>query len=732
MRFLTPALALLAAQGVAAEAPRPAGTREMAAALELVAQRVNDSGANPFAPGARIEYLRRLPPASSFEDRLRRQLELGRYLLEDGQTEEAIAAFEGIVSEARRRPDRIDRRTIDNLRVPLATAYLRLGEERNCVERHGAGSCLFPLGEGGVHRLQEPSRKAFDLLGEILADDPGDLTSAWLLNLAAMTLGRFPEAVPERWRLPPESLRSEAEVGRFHDRAPALGLDVVGLSGGCAVEDFDGDGHLDLIVSSWGLRDPLRYFRNEGDGSFMERTREAGLEGIVGGLNLVHADYDNDGRPDLLVLRGAWLGAYGRQPNSLLRNLGGGVFEDVTVAAGVADLMPTQTAAWGDYDNDGWLDLYVGSESLGDDRYPARLYHNDGDGTFTDQGVRLGLDRGGYVKGSAWGDVDNDGLPDLYVSRLLEPNLLFRNNGPDGEGGWKPFTEVAAEAGVEEPLNGFPTWFFDYDNDGWLDLWASSYDPDYRAANTGAVAAELFGRPIDAVRPRLYRNAGDGTFEDRTRALGLDRVIYAMGSNFGDLDNDGWPDLYLGTGTPDFRALIPNLLFRNDAARRFQDVTASAGVGHLQKGHGIAFADLDNDGDQDLVAVMGGAYAGDVYQNAVFENPGHGNRWITLLLEGVEANRSAIGARIRVEIETAEGRRDVHATVSTGSSFGSASLQQEIGLGRALRVRGVEIRWPGAASPQRLGPLALDRSWRVRQGETPTPLERRRPGEAGQ
>ncbi len=358
----------------------------------------------------------------------------------------------------------------------------------------------------------------------------------------------------------------------------------------------------------------------------------------------------------MLVLRGAWRTRTGRRPNSLLRNLGAGEdgvvrFEDVTEEAGLLSFHPTQAAAWGDYDGDGWLDLYIGNESLPRHPNPCQLYRNAGAGaggkvTFTELAAEAGVDAGGLVKGVAWGDADNDGRLDLYVSRLLEPNLLFHNRGAAGE---PRFREVGAAAGVTEPRHSFPTWFWDYDNDGWLDIFVSGYAADYLTGGAGSVAADMLGLPRGgAETPRLYRNLGAGgapAFEDVTVAAGLDQVLLTMGSNFGDLDNDGFPDFYLGTGAPSFRALVPNRMFWNDGGRRFLDATASGGFGHLQKGHGVAFGDLDNDGDQDVYAVIGGAFSGDVYPNALFENPGHGNRWITLRLEGTTANRSAIGDR---------------------------------------------------------------------------------------
>jgi hypothetical protein len=276
---------------------------------------------------------------------------------------------------------------------------------------------------------------------------------------------------------------------------------------------------------------------------------------------------------------------------------------------------------------------------------------------------------------------------------------------------------------VTEPVYSFPTWFFDYDNDGWEDIFVSGYllpDPG------GAVAADYLGRPHDAELPRLYRNRGDGTFEDATRAARLSRLLLAMGSNYGDLDNDGWLDVYLGTGDPDLGRLLPNRAFRNAGGRFFQDVTTSGGLGHLQKGHGVSFADIDNDGDQDLYLVVGGAVEADHFRNALFENPGHGRRWIALGLEGVASNRPGIGARIRVVVRTpGGGERVIHKTVSSGGSFGASPLRQEIGLGDAAGIVRVEIRWPSGGRSQVLPGLAMDRHYRVREGGAATPLDLR-------
>jgi hypothetical protein len=603
----------------------------------------------------------------------------------------------------------------------IGVAALRLAEQDNCIAAHRARSCLFPLEDDGIHAIERGARRAVEAFGNQLALEGDDLGARWLLNLAHMALGEYPDDVPAEWLIPPALFASEHDIGRFTDVAMATGVDVSALAGGSVMEDLDGDGNLDLMVSSWSLQDQLRYFHNDGTGRFVDRTVAAGLEGEVGGLNLCHADYDNDGDADVLVLRGAWLGESGRQPNSLLRNRGDGTFSDVTDEAGLLSFHPSHAGVWADVDRDGYLDLFVGNEQRHPRHpHPSQLFRNNGDGTFEDVATLAGIADLGFVKGAAWGDYDNDGDPDLYVSRFGQPNLLFRN---DTEAlGRISFTDVTAAAGVAEPRFSFPTWFWDYDNDGWLDLWVGSWD----GAEISAVAADYLALPTDAERPRLYRNNGDGSFEDRTARTGLDRALLTMAANYGDIDNDGYLDLYLANGAPDLRTLMPNRMFRNHNGIRFQDVTTSGGFGHLQKGHGVSFGDIDNDGDQDVHAVMGGWFSGDVYPNVLFENPGHGRHWITLILEGTQSNRSAVGARIRLATRIDGVAREIFRTVSTGGSFGSSTLQQEIGLDGATTVESVRIDWP-SGQRQEIRDLAADRVYRIREGESDAvPLERRR------
>jgi hypothetical protein len=189
-----------------------------------------------------------------------------------------------------------------------------------------------------------------------------------------------------------------------------------------------------------------------------------------------------------------------------------------------------------------------------------------------------------------------------------------------------------------------------------------------------------------------------------------------MGANFGDLDNDGYLDFYLGTGYPFYEGLIPNRMFHNQRGRRFADVTTAGGFGHLQKGHGVSFADLDRDGDQDVFENMGGAYPGDAFQHILFENPGFENHWVKLKLVGRRSNRSAVGAKIRIDIIEDGQRRSIYRHVGTGGSFGCSPLLQEIGLGRAQRIEALEVTWPTSRTRQRFEGLPTNRLLRLSEG----------------
>jgi hypothetical protein len=715
---------LVSAAEPLAKVYQSSGTRKMAERLERITAGL-DPLKSPFLNHARAEKLQaQLQPllalplnGETVSRRFNVQTKYASELLNSGEPEKAIQQLKDI-EQILIQGGGYEGKAREVIRNTLAVCYLRLGEQENCLKHHNSDSCVMPIRDQGVHTETRGSRGVVEVLTQLLNDAPKDLRARWLLNLAHMTLGEYPDKVTPRFLIPPSVFESGYDIKHFPEVAPGLGLDVDGHAGGVVMDDFDGDGNLDLLVSSMGVRDQIRFFHNNGDGTFTERTRESGLAGELGGLNLVSADFNNDGHLDVLILRGGWMGEGGLYPNSLLRNNGDGTFDDVTEEAGVLSFHPTQTATWLDYNGDGWLDLFIANETASNGPpHACELYRNNGNGTFSNVAAECGVALVGFFKAVVSGDFNNDGRPDLYLSWRGHDKILLRNDGPkDGAQGAKSawqFTDVARQAGVTQPFYSFPAWFFDYDNDGWLDLFISGYGIN----NVGDVAADYLGLPTPGERVRLYHNNRDGTFSDVTRSAGLYKVVHTMGCNFGDLDNDGWLDFYLGTGDPDFSTVVPHRMFRNAEGRLFQDVTTSGGFGHIQKGHGVAFGDLDNDGDQDVYEVIGGAYEGDNYRSALWENPGHGNHWITLKLEGVKSNRSAIGARLRVVVETAGGERAICKTVSTGGSFGCSPLRQEIGLGQAKSIQAIEIAWPAQGAVQVIKDVAMDRFYQIKEGE---------------
>ncbi len=630
---------------------------------------------------------------------------LGRELLKSGRVDESIEHLAAALA------DDATRRLSDSVQLDMAIylglAHLQAGEDQNCLLNHSAASCILPLEGAGVHALPAHARQAGDTFLEVARQYPQALQSLWLLNLARMASGDYPDGVEPRFRVPESAFAPEADFPRWIDRAPELGVAVDDLAGGAVMDDFDGDGYLDLVTSTWDPCGSLKAFRSDGRGGFEDVTTAWRLDQQLGGLNLLHADFDDDGRLDLLVLRGAWMGPRGRIRNSLLHNRespSGPRFVDVTLEAGIAEpAYPTQTAAWADYDLDGDLDLYVGNEDPDGSSYPSQLFENNGDLTFSDVTAAAGVANQRYAKAVTWGDYDDDGDPDLYVSNI-GVNRLYRNDG-DGT-----FTDVAAELGVTEPTGrSFASWFFDFDNDGDLDLFVADYE-----SPVPAVAAYYFGlRPVDN-HPRLYRNDG-GRFTEISEAAGLGRALLPMGANFGDLDADGWPDFYLGTGEPGYETVMPNVMFRNLEGEGFKDVTMAGGFGHLQKGHGVAFGDLDHDGDQDLLHQLGGFFPGDSYTNALFENPTRGKSWVTLLLEGRQSNRFGLGARIEIRAIAGTERRSVHALAGSGGTFGGSSYRVEVGLGSAERIEAVVVAWP-AGELERFPGVAVNGIYRARQG----------------
>lgn len=494
------------------------------------------------------------------------------------------------------------------------------------------------------------------------------------LWLASRSMGGYPKSVPGKYRMELKAGYEPARV-QFEDIAAKIGLDKISAGRGTAVFDYNNDGLLDIVIAAAHAGCTL--YRNNGDGTFTDVSVQSGLDKCINGFVIISGDYDNDGFADLFVTRQGFY--YG--DCTLYHNNGDGTFTNVTEQAGVQSWGPAYTASWVDYDCDGWLDLFIGYNlgGLFDRRIQNRLFHNNGDGTFTDVTEKAGL-RGIFTTiGSCWGDYNNDGYPDLFLSSGLGRPQLYRNNG-DGT-----FTDVSLQAGIRDFVVGTTCLFADYNNDGWLDIvqysWSDHEDVIY-TMKTGR-------GPDDGSPLVVYHNNGDGTFTAKTREIGLNGCWGTMSGSCGDVNNDGYIDLLLGNGSPRMERLEPFILLENDRGR-FHNTTFSAGLPFLGKSHGTNCADLFGDGRMSIIIASGGGYPGDLLTTAVHcpkQLPGN---YLNVRLTGTKSNRDGNGARITLRQGAASQIREV----TLGSSFGCSPLEQHFGLGRATQVDALEIRWP--------------------------------------
>ena len=494
---------------------------------------------------------------------------------------------------------------------------------------------------------------------------------------------------------------------------------------GCAFLDYDNDGWMDIYLVNSGPCDfykprmPLRnaLYRNNRDGTFTDVTEKAGVAGTAYGMGVAVGDYDGDGLPDLYVTQ---------YPNSILyHNNGDGTFTDVTAKAGVTAPGWATSAVWFDYDNDGRLDLFVcrfadfskaknvfcGGHGPGERYYckpnvfapmPSRLFHNNGDGTFTDVSRESGI---AEVMGKAWGvvaaDVNNDGRMDLFVSSDTAPNALFINQGSGrftnnallAGVGYNPFGVARSGMGVEAA---------DYDQDGWLDLFVDNVDH------------EMYS---------LYRNSHDGSFEDVAvqSAIGsATRLMSGWGAKFFDCDNDGdleliiangHPDLMIQKHHPELRYLQPMLLFERRGGT-WRDVSAQGGPAFSRQraGRGLALGDFDNDGAVDvLIATNDGAPV--LLRNTI----GRQNHWLGVRLIGARSNTDAIGARVTWQ----SGDLKRHRTkIGGGSYMSSHDPRMVLGLGPRTHMDWLEVQWPqpGGATERFTG-LPIDRYITITEGK---------------
>lgn len=616
------------------------------------------------------------------------EINKGNALLKLGKEADAVATLESAINRKKKLDSKEDPQSLKF----LAIAYMRLGEKQNCVNYHNPESCIMPIQKNGIHAIRQGSQKAIEIYKQLLAIDPNDYESRWLINIAYMTLGGYPSEVPKQWLIPNLNKDSGYSIKPFLDVAANAGIKGRNMSGGVIVDDFNNDNYLDIVTSDWSLDGVMHYYQSDKKGKYIDYSKVSEIGRFKGGLSMIQADYDNDGDIDIFVLRGAWMRKYGRQPNSLLRNNGDGTFTDVTIKSGLYSEFPTQAGTWNDFNNDGYLDLFIGNESSDNESYPSELYLNNQDGTFTNVAKAAKCDVVAYIKGVTAADYDNDGDIDLFLSGMNKRKTLLKNTGL--KNGIPQFTDVTDQAGLAGiNVMTFPTWFWDYDNDGWQDIFVCGYQ--YNGSIAGEIAMEALNIPNESSKMYLYHNNHDGTFSDVSKISGLSKTVFAMGSNYGDIDNDGFLDMYLGTGNPDYKSLAPNRLFRNMGDGKFADVTVSGRVGNLQKGHAVAINDLDNDGDSDIFIEVGGAYLGDSFSNSLYLNPGqNNNRWIKLQLEGTDSNRSAIGTKVKVTFKENGVSRSVYRILNSGGSFGASALRMEIGIGQATIIDQIEITWP--------------------------------------
>ena len=572
--------------------------------------------------------------------------------------------------------------------LQLGLAEFRLGEADKAAKRFENIIQNYRRHSGayyylGVYHLRHGDlEKAVTNFKESLRLKPRDPETLWNLWTAYDKLGGYPAELSEEFKIAVSNKslltdnRKLITDNQFTDVAPDLKMNKVDGGRGSAWGDYDNDGDQDIVAV--GTYQPHALYRNNGDGTFTNVAEQAGIADPRGGWGSLFADYDNDGFLDLYITRGGWSGA---AENTLYHNNGDGTYTDVTHTAGVADPQSSFCAAWADYDNDGFLDLYIADGVIGDGAANV-LYHNNGDGTFTNTAESAGVANTGNSLGTAWGDYDKDGYIDLHVVNFGQSNVLYRNNG-DGT-----FTDVTPTTGMNLLVtDAFVTFFLDVDNDADLDIFIS---------NSGSFQAFIAGQitgaaPHDGDRQMLYRNNGDGTFTDVTRESGLYHAFGAMGANFGDIDSDGYLDIYLATGAPQMGRLERDALFHNNGDGTFTDATFALGLGNIGKGHGVTFGDADMDGDVDIYVPVGGAFIGDQWHNLFYQNTGVGNNWLTLKLVGVKSNRDGIGAKVTLRV----GDSVIYREVSGGCGFGSTnSLPLEIGLGVYRKVDVLEIVWP--------------------------------------
>jgi hypothetical protein len=520
--------------------------------------------------------------------------------------------------------------------------------------------------------------------------DPGNERARYWLWLTAKKLGHYPDFVPEAHRMEVKA-GYDKPVVEFTDIAAKIGLDKTSAGRGIAVFDYNNDGYLDIVICA--AHGGCSLYRNNGDGTFTDVSIGSGVDKCINTFAVAAGDYNNDGFIDLYITR---LGFYGGE-GELLRNNGDGTFTIVTAQAGLSLWGPGFSPSWVDYDGDGFLDLFICNNlgGLFDRKTPNRLFHNNGDGTFTETTEQAGIKTMWPTIGCAWGDYDNDGRPDLFVSNAMGRSQLYHNNG-DGT-----FTDVSEQAGVADSVFATCAMWWDYDNDGWMDIaqfvWSDHEDVIHTMRfNEG---------PPDGAPMRIYHNNRDGTFTQVNRQLGMNGCWGTMSANIADVNNDGNLDIVLGNGSPKMDRLDPMVLMEFDGYS-LRNTTFAAGLAYRGKSHGVNMADLFGDGRMSILVASGGQYPGDLLTTSIYYPNRLAGNYVNIRCVGVRSNRSAIGAKVSVQSNGQWQYREV----SGGTNFGCLPLEQHFGLGGNTSIDAVEIRWPGGLK-QRFEGLAINSTY---------------------
>jgi hypothetical protein len=534
--------------------------------------------------------------------------------------------------------------------------------------------------------------------------------------------------------------------------------------------DNNNDGLCDLFIPD-GVESKL--YRNRGDGTFEDVTEQAGLAGLDGVSVALFADYDNDGYKDLFVSRTF-------KPNQLFHNNGDGTFTDVTAQSGLGEDSCTTVAAWADYDNDGYLDLYVGrymdprkdipTTFYARNGEPNQLYHNNGDGTFSNVTERAGVGDKGLCLGAVWGDFNDDGHPDLYVVNDFGRKTLYHNNG-DGT-----FKDITVKSKTLAYGAGMSASFVDYDNDGRFDFYVTHIRSEHswfaeaptvrrymlRSLTQGTWKTDM-PLYVEIMRQSglgfvgvfrqmasgntLLRNKGDGTFEDVTLKAHANPLGWFWGAAFADFDNDGWQDAYAANGwvynsknteieldflynvvtnqkqyktgiffdpkyfgTLSWHGWERNRYLRNNGDGTFLEAGNATGTDLIANSRGVAVADFWNRGVMDI------AVAASTDRHALLKNDvGVGRNWLQVELVGTRSNRDAVGARVTIRVNGSLQAREV----VLGDSYGSqSSLRLHFGLNEHQTVDHLTVRWPRSGIVQTFDNVAGNRIIQITEGDS--------------